>query len=141
RNAAEYVNPVAAAIRGDEPILASSAILMCIRNEPPQRVIRNIEPMIADLVASGVADRFHLYVLSDTNQSEIAATEESEFGALADRWKDRLRLTYRRRAVNTGFKAGNVRDFCERWGGQHELAVVLDTDSLMPAAAIARLVR
>ena len=27
-------------------------------------------------------------------------------------------VTYRRRTVNTGFKAGNFWDFCERWGGQ-----------------------
>ena len=35
--------------------------------------------------------------------------------------------------VNTGFKAGNIRDFCERWGRQHEFAVTLDADSFMTA--------
>ena len=50
-------------------------------------------------------------------------------------------MTYRRRTVNTGFKAGNFWDFCERWGDQHEFAVTLDTDSFMTAAAILRLVR
>src|SRR6266705_1627094 len=60
------VLPVAGAIRGDEPITASSAILVCIRNELPDRILRNLAPMIGGLVAAGVADRFHLYVLSDT---------------------------------------------------------------------------
>jgi membrane glycosyltransferase len=43
--------------------------------------------------------------------------------------------------VNSGFKAGNIRDFCQRWGSRHELAVTLDADSFMPADAILRLVR
>ncbi|HXF87544.1 MAG TPA: glucans biosynthesis glucosyltransferase MdoH, partial [Xanthobacteraceae bacterium] len=109
RDAAEAVTPVAARIRGDEPITAATAILMCIRNEPPGRVIRNIEPMMADLVAAGVADRFHVYVLSDTGDPDIAAAEAAQFGALAARWRGRIPLTYRRREKNTGFKAGNIR--------------------------------
>ena len=44
-------------------------------------------------------------------------------------------------SVNTGYKAGNIRDFCERWGGDHEFAVTLDADSFMTAEAILRLVR
>jgi membrane glycosyltransferase len=141
RQAAAFVTPVGARVRGDEPIAESTAILMCIRNEPPGRVIRNLEPMMADLVAAGVADRFHVYVLSDTGDPDIAASEETQFAALAERWRGRMGLTYRRRERNTGFKAGNIRDFCERWGSVHTLAVVLDTDSLMPAEAILRLVR
>ena len=73
--------------------------------------------------------------------SEIAALEETGFAALAAQWRGRIPVTYRRRAVNTGFKAGNFWDFCERWGGQHEFAVTLDTDSFMTAAAIMRMVR
>jgi membrane glycosyltransferase len=141
RDPAATVTPIAGRVRGDEPVTASTAILMCIRNEVPERVIRNIEPMVADLVVAGVADRFHMYILSDTNQPDIATLEEQQFGALAERWRGRLPLTYRRRQYNIGFKAGNVLDFCERWGDQHELAVTLDTDSLMPAPAILRMVR
>ena len=33
-------------------------------------------------------------------------------------WRGRIAITYRRRDVNTGFKAGNIRDFCERWGDE-----------------------
>ena len=43
--------------------------------------------------------------------------------------------------MNTGFKAGNIREFCESWGSRHEFAVTLDADSFMPADAIIRLVR
>ncbi len=135
------VLPSAARVRGDEPILASTAILLCIRNEVPDRVIRNLEPMMAGLVAAGVAARFHVYVLSDTSDPAIAGAEDLSFGILAKRWSDRVALTYRRRSENVGFKAGNVRDFCERWGDRHEFAVTLDADSFMPGAAILRLVR
>jgi membrane glycosyltransferase len=135
------VIPAAARVRGDEPITASTAILLCIRNEAPQRVIRNLEPLLAGLAAEGVADRFHLYVLSDSNDPAVVAAEETRFAALAAAWRDRLAVTYRRRTVNTGFKAGNIRDFCERWGDRHDFAVTLDADSFMTAAAILELVR
>ena len=135
------VMPMAAGIRGDEPITASTAILLCIRNELPDRMIRNLEPMLAGLDAAGCGARFHLYVLSDTSDRGDREHEETCFAALAARWRDRVAVTYRRRALNTGFKAGNIRDFCERWGSQHDFAVTLDADSFMTASAVLRLVR
>jgi len=141
RDPVAAVLPAARSVSGKEPITASTAILLCIRNESPERVIRNIEPLMADLAAGGVGERFHLYVLSDTDQAAIAAQEDASFAALAKQWEGRLALTYRRRADNVGFKAGNVWDFCERWGERHDLAITLDADSFMPAAAILRLVR
>jgi membrane glycosyltransferase len=135
------VMPVAARIRGDEPVMASTAILLCTRNEWPERMIRNVEPMLAGLAAAGLSELFHLYVLSDTSEAEIASHEEASFASLISRWRDRVAITYRRRAVNTGYKAGNIREFCERWGGQHDFAVTLDADSLMTADAVLRLVR
>jgi membrane glycosyltransferase len=135
------VVPIAGRVRGDEPVTTSTAILLCIRNEVPDRMIRNLEPMLASLDAAGFGDHFHLYVLSDTSDASIAAKEEARFHLLTDRWRGRVAITYRRRAVNTGYKAGNIRDFCERWGGEHEFAVTLDADSFMTADAILRLVR
>ena len=135
------VNPAAARIKGDEPVTASTALLLCIRNELPDRVIRNLEPMLAGIAASGYADRFHIYVLSDTSDATVAAAEDRQFATLADAWRGKIPVTYRRREKNTGFKAGNIRDFCERWGAQHELAVTLDADSFMTPEAMLRLVR
>jgi membrane glycosyltransferase len=133
--------PATARIRGNEPVTASTAILLCIRNELPERMIRNLEPMLAGLAAPGCGERFSLYVLSDTSDAGIAATEEACFVALTARWRDRIAITYRRRAVNTAYKAGNIREFCERWGSKHDFAVTLDVDSFMTADAILRLVR
>jgi membrane glycosyltransferase len=135
------VMPVAAGVIGNEAVTASTAILLCIRNEAPDRMIRNLEPMLTGLADACVGNHFHLYILSDTADADIASKEEADFEALASGWRKRIAITYRRRDVNTGYKAGNIRDFCERWGAKHDFAVVLDADSFMTADAILRLVR
>jgi membrane glycosyltransferase len=112
-----------------------------VRNEDTGRVIRNIEPMMEGIAASGAAAKFRFFILSDTNYPEIAATEEPCFAALAKKWEGRVELTYRRRTDNTGFKAGNVFDFCTRWGADYEFAVTLDADSFQTADSILRMVR
>ena len=134
-------SPITARVRDDETVTVSTAILLCVRNELPARIIRNLEPMLAGIVASGYGERFHLYVLSDTNGADLALKEETHFFDLARRWRDRVAITYRRRTINSGYKAGNIREFCERWGGRHEFAVTLDADSFMTADAMLRLVR
>jgi membrane glycosyltransferase len=141
RDPVAAVLPVAARVRGDEPITASTAILLCIRNEPPERVARLLEPMLDGLSAAGVAEHFRVYVLSDSNMPDIVAAEQSCFTAMAAAWRGRVNLKYRRRFANTGYKAGNIRDFCERWGSKHELAVMLDADSAMTVDLLLRLVR
>jgi membrane glycosyltransferase len=135
------VTPAAARVTGEEPIAASVALMVCIRNEDPGRVIRNITPMLDGLAALG--DRFHLYVLSDTGAGpgSDAPAEAASFAALAAQWRGRIAVTYRRRDDNAGFKAGNIRDFCLRWGGGHDFAVTLDADSFIPASAVLRMVR
>jgi membrane glycosyltransferase len=135
------VMPSTARVRGDETVTASTAILLCVRNELPTRIIRNLEPTLAGIVASGYGERFHLYVLSDTDDADLALKEETHFAELAQRWHDRVAITYRRRTINTGYKAGNIREFCERCGARHEFAVTLDADSFMTGDAILRLVR
>jgi membrane glycosyltransferase len=141
RDPVALVFPTAARVTGHEAIVASTAILVCIRNEMPDRVLRNLEPMLRGLVEAGVAERFHVYLLSDTSEPAIAAAEEKGFGALAHTWQRRIGLTYRRRVRNAGFKAGNIRDFCERWGSRHDFAVTLDADSFMTTRGILQLVR
>jgi len=124
-----------------DPVTASTAILVCVRNEDPERLRRNLGWMTADLAGRVEPGRFHLYVLSDSSDAELAAAEERIATDLSARLGDALPITYRRRDDRAGFKAGNIRDFCERWGARHDLAIVLDADSLMTAAAMLRLVR
>ena len=128
-------------IAGDEPITGSTAILVCIRNESAERVIRNVKPLVDGLIAAGSADRFCLFVLSDSDAPELIRSEAARFEAFASALRGQMSVHYRRREANTGYKAGNIWDFCERWGGKYALAVVLDADSFMTAEAVLRLVR
>jgi membrane glycosyltransferase len=141
RDPVAAVLPVARRVRGDEPITTSTAILLCIRNEPPEQVARLLEPMLQGLAARGVGEHFHVYVLSDTSEPNIATAEDARFAALAAVWHGRVALTYRRRAKNIGFKAGNIGDFCKRWGTDHDYAVMLDADSVMTVDLVLKLVR
>lgn len=135
------VTPAVIGVRDDDPLTASTAILVCVRNEMPARIIRNLTLLLDGIAAVGGGGKFHVYVLSDTSDYDIATVEERDFGALAATFRGRIAVDYRRRTANTGFKAGNIRDFCTRWGGNHEFMLTLDTDSFMSADAVLRLVR
>jgi membrane glycosyltransferase len=141
KNPAQHVFPASSNTVGDEPITSSTAVAMCIRNEDVEQVYRNLNSMIARLVASNVGDQFHVYVLSDSNDASIIPHEEKRFEDLKRAWGGKLHVTYRRRVENPGFKAGNIREFCERWGHYHDFMLTLDADSVMSASSILRLVR
>ena len=133
--------PLSARASITDPITSSTAVVLCIRNETPTRLERNLEAMMQSLAATGFGQQLHIYVLSDTNDEVIALQEQQCFAAMTTRWASRLALTYRRREDNKGYKAGNIADFCTRWGHLHEFVVTLDADSFMTGRAILRLVR
>jgi membrane glycosyltransferase len=141
-NAREAVAPFAAAGDSSTPVTARTAVLMTIRNEDPARAFARIATVKAFVDATGQGDAFGWFVLSDTNDDAVAQAEEQAFAA----WQARSgasadRLFYRRRTTNEGYKAGNVRDFCDRWGADYDFMLPLDADSLMDGATILRLVR
>ncbi|MEZ4236804.1 MAG: glucans biosynthesis glucosyltransferase MdoH [Myxococcota bacterium] len=124
------------------PIRIRTAVLMTLRNEDVPRALLRLQTVKASLDRTGEGDGFDYFVLSDTSDAAIAEEEERRIA----RWHEALgeaagRVVYRRRAENTGYKAGNVRDFCERWGAGYELMVPLDADSLMSGTAVLELVR
>ena len=80
-------------------------------------------------------------MLSDTSDLALAAIERRHVTEFANAWRGRIEVTYRRREDNVAFKAGNIRDFCDRWGKDHDFALVLDADSLMTADTVLRMVR
>lgn len=141
KDPATAVFPAAASITGNEPIRKSTAIAMCIRNEDVSQVSRNLTAMMARLVASGTAKNFHIYILSDSSQVPVIAEERTVFEQLRRDWAGKIDVTYRLRTDNWGFKAGNIREFCDRWGVNHDFMLTLDADSVMSASAILRLVR
>lgn len=141
RDPLRVVNEAAADTPDDLPLTESTALLLCIRNEVPDRLVRNLRAMMSSLGKGPYHRQFHVYVLSDTTDMQVAQMEERVFGELASEWADKIDLTYRRRDNNRAYKAGNIEDFCDRWGHLHTFALVLDADSLMDASAIERLVR
>ncbi|MEJ8810523.1 glucans biosynthesis glucosyltransferase MdoH [Variovorax ureilyticus] len=141
RSAAAVVAPQIQAADPQQRIETSTALLACVRNEDADRLSRNLAWMLEGLIDSGQAPAFRLYVLSDSDEPEIVAAEGGMMSQLQARFGADISLHYRRREQRNGFKAGNIRDFCERWGPLHDYAIVLDADSLMTPRAMLRLVR
>src|SRR5690606_37944586 len=52
-----------------------------------------------------------------------------------------VRVFYRHRAQNTSRKAGNIADFCSRWGEHYKYMIVLDADSVMAGDTLVEMVR
>jgi len=59
-------------------------------------------------------------VLQRSNEPEIADAEDAWLPARAQ-LRGQIALSHRRRSDNAGFKAGNIGDFCGRWGKTHDL--------------------
>jgi membrane glycosyltransferase len=131
------------ATAGDQavPLRIKTAIFMTLRNEDAHRAISRFRTVKGSVDATGEGAAFGYFVLSDTNDAAAAAAEEQAVEAWKSADPDRERIIYRRRTDNTGYKAGNVRDFCARWGGDYALMLPLDADSLMAGDQIVRLVR
>jgi membrane glycosyltransferase len=140
QDARAAVAPFASAGDGEERLAIRTAILMTLRNEDPERAFRRLRVVKQSVDATGEGAQFSYFVLSDTNLPEVAEAEERAF-AVWQAENPGAALVYRRRIENTGFKAGNVRDFCEKWGAEYELMLPLDADSLMDGATIIRHVR
>ena len=136
-----FILPKSMQLRDTLPITSSTAILLCIRNESPARLLRNLQAMLEDIAQDQLGSFFHVFVLSDTNEVSIAEEERASFEEMRKNWSPQIQITYRCREDNTGFKAGNIADFCQRWGKDHDFALVLDADSFMASSAITRLVR
>jgi membrane glycosyltransferase len=113
-----------------------TAIVMTIRNEDPERAVARLRVVQRSLDATGEGGRFGFFLLSDTSDPDIAAREEAAMAAWQAEVAGPERLRYRRRDANTGFKAGNVMDFCQHWADEFPLMVTLDADSLMSGRAV-----
>lgn len=141
KDAMAAVAPYAPSGDRPTPIHIKTSVFMTVRNEDPGRAILRLKTVKASIDATGEGGTFSYFVLSDTNNPAVAAAEEKAVEA----WKavdpDHHRIVYRRRTENKAFKAGNVHDFCERWGRDFTLMLPLDADSLMAGPEIVRMVR
>jgi len=117
-----------------------TALVMPIYNEDPRRVVAGLESTCRSLLDQPHAKGFEVFVLSDTQDEAIARREEAAIAGLQQRLAPRLVVHYRRREANHGRKAGNLADFCRRWGHRYHYLVVLDADSLMGGRTLVALV-
>ncbi|MBP0445886.1 glucans biosynthesis glucosyltransferase MdoH [Roseomonas sp. SSH11] len=131
RNATQPAEP-------DAPVALCTAVAVCVRSETMEEVLPPLGRLMDGLVPHG--DRFLLAILSDTSDPAHAAAEEAAVAAFTE-GRPAGSVLYRRRAENTGYKAGNVMDFLDRHAGDFELMVLLDADSEMAPDAVLRLVR
>ena len=121
--------------------LPRTAIAVTVRNEDMRRVLPPLRRLLHGLDLAGAGDAFAVFILSDTRDAEAAAVEQQAVAAFRAEDRDPVRIRYRRRAANTGFKAGNIMDFLDHHAAGFELMLTLDADSEMSAAAVLRLVR
>ena len=127
---------------GDGASLASrTALIMPVHNEDPLRVVHGLAATCESVIATGQGAGFDAFVLSDTTDADIAEREQAAVAALRGRLPRDFGVHYRRRLDNAGRKAGNIADFCRRWGGHYDFMVVLDADSLMAGSTVVKLVR
>jgi len=125
----------------DTPLTSTTALVMPINCEDPQQVTAGIAAMVRSVIRTGQGAQFDLFLLSDTRDPVLAREEEAAWAALRQTISGPVTLTYRRRPVNHGRKAGNIADFCREWGAHYDFMVVLDADSIMTGATLVRLVR
>ncbi len=125
----------------DAPLTAPTAVVMPICNEDPSRVLEGVRTIYESLRATGQLDAFEFFLLSDSGDPNRWVEEEAAWVALMQQLGARGRLFYRKRRVNTNKKAGNMADFCRRWGRRYRYMVVLDADSIMTGDTIVKLVR
>lgn len=142
RDGMNSIAPYMAAGDVDTPVKTKTALLMTICNEDPQRALSRFAIVRDSVERTQQGEAFSYFILSDTRDETIAKEEERVFAA----WKAAAgaggdRLFYRRRSSNEGYKAGNVREFCETHGANYEFMINLDADSLMTGETIVRMVR
>ncbi|OIR19776.1 glucans biosynthesis glucosyltransferase H [mine drainage metagenome] len=119
---------------------ARTAVIMPICNEPVAAVFAGLRATCESLASSEAAALFDVYVLSDTSDPDLRAQELAAWSDLQAQLGGRSRIYYRLRQRRTRRKAGNVADFCRRWGRNYRYMVVLDADSVMSGESIATLV-
>ncbi|WP_146568955.1 glucans biosynthesis glucosyltransferase MdoH [Posidoniimonas corsicana] len=118
-----------------------TAVLLPTYNEDPRLVFSGLRAMIGSLAQTGQADRFDFFVLSDSTDPAVWLEEERRLRLLTNELDGAPHVYYRHRTQNVGKKAGNIADFCRRWGGAYDYMLVLDADSLIEGSLFVEMAR
>ena len=125
---------------------ARTAIIMPICNEDVATVFAGLRATCESVAATGHSKQFDVFVLSDSYDAETAKAERAAWedlrAALAESPNQpQVEVYYRLRTRRTHRKAGNVADFCRRWGNDYKYMVVLDADSVMSGDCLTAMVK
>ncbi len=128
---------------GNGPISADArtALVMPICNEDVTTVFAGLRASCESLAAAGALRLFDVYILSDSSDPECRTAELAAWAELREQFAGQGRIHYRWRQRRVKKKAGNVADFCRRWGRNYRYMVVLDADSVMSGDCLLTLVR
>jgi membrane glycosyltransferase len=132
---------VAPVPRNAGTIRGRTVVIVPVYNEDPQVTFARIAAMDESLRAADASVQVDFAILSDTRDDRIAVQERLWFARLLARQQGEGRMFYRRRAKNTGRKAGNIEEFVMQSGAAWDYAVILDADSLMEGATIHEMIR
>jgi len=121
-----------------------TAVVMPICNEDVRTVFAGLQATCESLAATGSGSQFDVFVLSDSSDGALQRAErwawEELRSTLAHAGHD-LQVYYRLRRRRRDRKAGNVADFCRRWGHDYRYMLVLDADSVMSGRCIVDMAR
>ena len=123
-----------------------TAIIMPICNEDVRTVFAGLRATCESVAVSGHVRSFDVFVLSDSSdpaiiQAERAAWENLRAQLARQPDQPQIEVYYRLRKRRGDRKAGNVADFCRRWGEDYTYMVVLDADSVMSGDCLIAMVK
>jgi membrane glycosyltransferase len=123
-----------------------TAIIMPICNEDVRTVFAGLRATCESVAVTGHTAAFDVFVLSDSNNPAIIKAERAAWEALRAQLasqpdQPQIEVYYRLRQRRTDRKAGNVADFCRRWGKDYRYMVVLDADSVMSGDCLVSMVK
>lgn len=125
---------------------ARTALVMPIRNEQIDTVFGGLRAICDSLASGEYPELFDIHLLSDTSDPDIRVAELASLAELRAQMMVvnpamARRIHYRWRQRRVKRKAGNIADFCRRFGRSYRYMVILDADSVMSGDAITSLVK
>ena len=123
-----------------------TAIIMPICNEDVRTVFAGLRATCESVASTQHVQAFDVFILSDSNQPAIQKAERAAWEALRAQLasqpdQPQIEVYYRLRNRRSDRKAGNVADFCRRWGKDYRYMVVLDADSVMSGDCLVSMVK
>ncbi len=118
-----------------------TALAVPIYHEDPDAVGRRLAAIYRSLEQTGQLHAFDFFVLSDSQDADVVFEEETMWAKLCAELGAKDRVFYRNRTDNQGRKAGNIAEFCRRWGKRYSYFICLDADSLMSGETLVYLAK